>query len=167
MKTECNKGVCIRRFKESDMPALLALVSQIISSEDLTQSANTQFSGELNNPNHDGGRFVATLDGTVVGTMGCAPGPIPSKQVLWADWLIVESEYRRYGIASLLYTEIEKYALELGKSYLCLDIGNIDRERAAYLFHLRNGFQIVGQLPDYWGEFDHLNIMAKSLTSRD
>ncbi|QQZ39507.1 GNAT family N-acetyltransferase [Pseudomonas sp. SK3(2021)] len=167
MNSESGKDIYIRRFKESDVPALLRLVSQIASAEDLTQSASAQFYGELENPDHEGGRFVATQGSMVIGTMGCTAGPIPSKQVLWADWLIVDNEYRRYGIASLLYAEIEKYALEQGKRYLCLDIGNIDRERAAYLFHLRNGFQIVGQLPDYWGEFEHLNIMAKLLNSRD
>lgn len=81
--------------------------------------------------------------------------------------MIVDSQYRRYGVASLLYDEIEKYALANEKTWLCLDIGNIDKERAAYRFHLRNGFQIVGQLPDYWGELEHLNIMAKSLTSKE
>ncbi|ENM5772126.1 GNAT family N-acetyltransferase [Vibrio mimicus] len=166
MRSEHAKNVYIRSFNESDVPALLTLVAQIVSSEDLTKSAHIQFYDELANPAFDGCRFVAIVDGMVVGTMGCTPGPIPSKQVLWADWLIVDINYRRFGIASLLYTEIEKYAIERGKRYLCLDIGNIDRERAAYLFHLSNGFQLVGQLPDYWGDYEHLNIMAKFLVSR-
>lgn len=167
MENELDQDICIRRFIKSDMSAVLALVAQIGSSEDLTESAGEQFARELADPNHEGDRFIAALGNVVIGTMGCAPGPIPSKHVLWADWLIVDSEYRRYGVASLLYDEIEKFALEHEKSWLCLDIGNIDRERAAYRFHLRNGFQIVGQLPDYWGEFEHLNIMAKSLKSKD
>ncbi|MCW8276873.1 GNAT family N-acetyltransferase [Pseudomonas sp. PCH199] len=166
MRSEYNKDIYIRHFNESDIPALLDLVAQIASSEDLTESAHIQFSNELANHDHEGSRFVATVDGIIVGTLGCAPGPIPSTQALWADWLIVDRDYRRYGIATLLYSLIEKYALERGKRYLCLDIGNIDQERAAYLFHLRNGFQIVGQLPDYWGDHEHLNIMAKYLTSR-
>lgn len=166
MRSEYNKDICIRRFDESDIPALLNLVAQIASSEDLTEIAHIQFSSELADPHHEGSRFVATVDEIVVGTMGCARGPIPSRQALWADWLIVDSDYRRLGIASLLYSTIEKYAFERGKRYLCLDIGNIDKERAAYLFHLNNGFQIIGQLPDYWCDYEHLNIMAKSLTSR-
>ena len=166
MSVEYKKDVHIRPFNESDMSAVLNLVAQIASLEDLTKSACIQFISELTDTAHEGIRFVAIVDGVVVGTMGCALGPIPSKQVLWADWLIVDSNYRRDGIASLLYSKIENYAFERGKRYLCLDIGNIDRERAAYQFHLANGFQIVGQLPDYWGDCEHLNIMAQFLTSR-
>ncbi|MCS3429811.1 GNAT family N-acetyltransferase [Klebsiella sp. BIGb0407] len=167
MENKLGQDICIRRFTKSDMPAVLALISQIASCEDLTESAGQQFSNELDDPKHNGGRFVADLGDRLIGTMGCTQGPIPSKNVLWADWLIVDSDYRRYGIASLLYAEIEKYALKHEKTCLCLDIGNIDRERAAYRFHLRNGFQIVGQLPDYWGDFEHLNIMAKPLISKE
>ncbi|PYC06701.1 hypothetical protein DMX04_02400 [Pseudomonas koreensis] len=167
MPNEPVTKIRLRRFAKADMEAVLGLVAQIASGEDLTESAGQQFANELANPQFEGGRFVATVDGRVIGTMGCAAGPIPSKYVLWADWLIVDSQYRRYGVASLLYDEIEKYALANERTWLCLDIGNIDKERAAYRFHLRNGFQIVGQLPDYWGELEHLNIMAKSLISKE
>ncbi|MEJ8867554.1 GNAT family N-acetyltransferase [Pseudomonas jessenii] len=166
MSSEYKKNICIRPFNESDIPEMLNLVDQIVSLEDLTKSACIQFASELTDTTHEGIRFVAIADGIVVGTMGCALGPIPSKQALWADWLIVDSDYRRDGIASLLYSKIESYAFECGKRYLCLDIGNIDKERAAYQFHLSNGFQVVGQLPDYWGDCEHLNIMAKFLPSR-
>lgn len=167
MRSEYNKDVCIRRFSEADIPTILNLVTQIVSRENLKESAHIQFSSEIANPDHGGIRFVATVDGIVVGTMGCALGPIPSRLALWADWLIVDSDHQRCGIATLLYAEIEKYAFELGKRFLCLDIGNIDKERAAYLFHLSNGFQVIGQLPDYWGDYEHLNIMAKFLASRE
>lgn len=165
MTIKDTQTIFIRHFNISDMDAVLKLISQIDSEDDLTQSASTQFMRELENPHQEEIRFVATEREIVIGTMGCGPGSIPSKNVLWADWLVVDQSYRRYGIASLLYNEIEAFALNLKKKYLCLDIGNIDKERAAYLFHLRNGFQIVGQIPDYWGTSEHLNIMAKYLIS--
>ncbi|MBS9432657.1 GNAT family N-acetyltransferase [Photorhabdus hainanensis] len=158
-------AILIRRFNISDMEAILKLIAQIGSEDDLTQPASIQFIRELENPHQEEIRFVATEGEVVIGTMGCSLGAIPSKYVLWADWLVVDQNYRRYGVASLLYREIEAFALSLRKKYLCLDIGNIDKERAAYLFHLRNGFQIVGQIPDYWGKSEHLNIMAKYLIS--
>lgn len=167
MPTKNKQPTLIRRINFHDMTETLELVSQIKSTEDLVQSAHAQFTRELENPHPEEARFVATYDGTIVGTMGCGPGPIPSTQVLWADWLIVDFNHRRQNIASLLYKEINEFALNLKKSYLCLDIGNIDNERAAYTFHLRNGFQVVGQIPDYWGKFEHLNIMAKCLISND
>ncbi|WP_082727684.1 GNAT family N-acetyltransferase [Burkholderia mayonis] len=167
MPTEKESTILVRRIEAADIQAVLRLVSQIDSPDDLTRSANLQFIRELECPGDEEARFVATHEGRIVGTMGCGPGPIPSKHVLWADWLIVDRDYRRRDIASLLYAEIEAFALSLEKNYMCLDIGNIDRERAAYVFHLRNGFQIVGQIPDYWGKFEHLNIMAKCLISQD
>lgn len=167
MPIDNEQPIMVRRVNTFDTAAVLGLVSQIDSIDDLVKSAHAQFTRELENPHHEEARFVATYKGTVVGTMGCGPGPMPSKQALWADWLIVDRDHRRKNIASLLYAKIEEFALNLKKSYLCLDIGNIDNERAAYTFHVRNGFQIIGQIPDYWGNFEHLNIMAKRLLSED
>ncbi|WP_354682255.1 GNAT family N-acetyltransferase [Cupriavidus necator] len=166
MVIEKDDQVIIRKLAASDMNAILELVSQIKSEDNLVESARAQFTLELDQPKEEVVRFVATVHDSVVGSMGCGIGPLPSRHVLWADWLIVDRNCRRNRIASLLYAKIEQHALSLGKRCLCLDIGNIDRERAAYLFHLRNGFQIVGQIPDYWGELEHLNIMAKHLDSR-
>lgn len=167
MPIDDQQSVVVRRFINSDMTAALELISQIHSPDDLARAASEQFSRELDDPQDEEVRFVATYRSMVVGTMGCGPGPLPSKQALWADWLIVDSNHRRRKIASLLYEKIEEFASMRKKSYLCLDIGNIDKERAAFAFHLRNGFQIVGQLPDYWGELEHLNIMAKRLIPMD
>lgn len=167
MLGEASGNVLIRPFVLGDMAQVLDLIAQIRSEDDLVQSTHGQFSAELENPDDGQVRFVATLQGAVVGTMGVGLGPWPSQQALWADWLVVDIDHRQCGIATLLYAEIEAHALRLGKAYLCLDIGNIDRERAAYLFHRRNGFQVVGQIPDYWGAFEHLHIMTKYLGSAD
>ena len=61
MENELDQDICIRRFIKSDMPAVLALVAQIGSSEDLTESAGEQFVRELADPNHEGDRFIAAL----------------------------------------------------------------------------------------------------------
>ncbi|NRO95056.1 GNAT family N-acetyltransferase [Paraburkholderia sp. NMBU_R16] len=161
------QSVIVRRFINSDIAAALELISQIGSPDDLARAAREQFTRELDAPHDEEVRFVAIYRSMVVGTMGCGPGPLPSKQALWADWLVVDRNHRRRKIASLLYEKVEEFASIRKKTYLCLDIGNIDNERAAFTFHLRNGFQIVGQLPDYWGELEHLNIMAKRLTPMD
>lgn len=165
MASEACGDVLIRHFSAGDMGEVLELVAQIGPEEDLLQCAYAQLSTELEKPQGGRVRLVATLNGVIVGTMGAGPGPWPSPQALWADWLVVDAKYRQRGIATLLYAEIEAHALRHGKAYLCLDIGNIDRERAAYIFHRRNGFQVVGQIPDYWGPLEHLYVMAKHLGS--
>jgi GNAT superfamily N-acetyltransferase len=167
MTTEADRATLVRRIEAADVAKVLYLVEQIESPDDLARSAHLQFKRELEHPDSAEARFVAIAGGRIVGTMGCGPGAIPSRHALWMDWLIVDRNYRRRNIALALYTEIEAFAQRLGKKYLCLDIGNIDRERAAHLFHRHNGFQIIGQIPDYWGKFEHLHIMAKCLISSE
>jgi len=167
MLTDRDLSINIRRFCAPDLEGVLELISHIDSPNDLTPTARAQFLREFDQPRDEEGRFVATYNGIIVGTMGCAPGPIPSKQVLWLDWLVVAPNYRRCHVASLLYRKIEELAIDIDKRCLCLDLGNIDGQRAAYLFHLKNGFQVVGQIPDYWGALQHLNIMAKFLLYRN
>lgn len=156
----------IRPCKSYDLPHMMELISQINSQEDLSTIAEEQFRLELNHAKTDQCRFVATLESEIVGTMGCSAGPLPSPYAIWADWLVVDKAYQRLGIASLLFAEIERFAITNKKYFICLDIGNIDHERAAFMFHRNNGFQIVGQIPDYWGPHEHLNIMVKHLSQQ-
>jgi GNAT superfamily N-acetyltransferase len=151
----------IRQMVERDMPPVLALIGLL--GESLIREAETQFVQELAQASNETIRLVATLGDLIIGTMGCGPGPIPSPHVVWADWIVVDRNHRRLSVASSMYAVIERHALALGKSTICLDMGNIERQRDAYDFHTRNGFQIVGVVPDYWGPSEHLNIMAKRL----
>lgn len=167
MQIKRESSIDVRRLRISDLEETLDLISHIDSIDKLAPIARAQFLDEFSRRCHEEARFVATHEGRIVGTIGCGPGPIPSKQALWADWLVVAPDYRRCNVGSLLYGRIENLAIELKKRCLCLDIGNIDRQRAAYLFHRKNGFQVIGQIPDYWGALEHLNIMVKFLDHKD
>lgn len=165
MKTNRAKNIVIRRLAISDVPLLVKLISQIESTVDLSVTASAQFYDELISDDGEGVRFVAVIGTEIIGTMGCAKGPIPSGFVLWADWLVVDKDYRGLGVASMLYEHVEHFAFSKGKRYLCLDMGDIDVQRAAYEFHSSNGFEVVGRLSGYWGGCEDLNIMAKFIGS--
>lgn len=79
MENELDQDIYIRQFKNSDMSAVLLLVAQIASGEDLTESARQQFSHELVDPKHEGSRWVAALGDRVIGTMGLRRRPHPVK----------------------------------------------------------------------------------------
>jgi GNAT superfamily N-acetyltransferase len=162
-KNKINKPIIIKRFTAEYLDPVCNLISQISSTEDLRKLARCQFKTELETSPIKGCRVIAVHGAKIIGTMGCGPGPISSPCAVWADWLVVDEKSRRLGVASLLYEAIENYAIELDQKYICLDIGNIEFARAAFLFHQNNGFQIIGQIPDYWAAHEHLNIMVKRL----
>lgn len=55
MPNEPVTKIRLRRFAKADMEAVLGLVAQIASGEDLTESAGQQFANELANPQFEGG----------------------------------------------------------------------------------------------------------------
>lgn len=155
--------IYVRKMTCSDIEAILELILQFEAGSTLVDDAKVQLRQELNSASKKSVRFVACVGGKIVGTMGGGDGAFPSRRAFWADWLVVDIEFRRMGVASLLYKTLETYVRGHGVEYICLDVGNIDSERAAYLFHCRNGFHMFGQLPDYWSDFEHLSLMVKRL----
>jgi GNAT superfamily N-acetyltransferase len=153
----------IRALEIADLAELNNLVSDGWPGQELGISACEQFASEIESASIENVRLVALINGRVVGTLGCNQGGIPSPNALWIDWLVVHKDYRRSRVASILYHCVEQHALKLRKNYVCLDIGNIDAEKAAFLFHTKNGFQVVGQIPNYWGDALHMNIMCKNI----
>jgi len=85
-------------------------------------------------------RLLATESGEIVG--GLLGGTYWG--YLYIDTLIVDSEYRGKGIGTKLLKEAERIAVERGCRNACLDTHDFQ----GVGFYQRNGYEIVGSLPD-------------------
>ena len=154
----------LRRMVPTDLPAAAALVECF--DRTLTAEAAEVFRSDFDRadewPEHRY-RMVAEQGGNIVGTMGYGPGGIPGPGVRWTDWLIVAPDWRRRGIASLIYLELEAVLQSAGCRKVFLDVGTVYKQPDAIAFHARHGYRIEGILQDYWGPDDDLVIMAKPL----
>lgn len=87
------------------------------------------------------------LDGTIVGTVQVILD-VPENQLHRGDIakMLVHSSARRRGIGAKLLTVAEQSALDAGKTVLVLDTVT---DSDAYHMYVRQGWQRVGEIPDY------------------
>lgn len=64
---------------------------------------------------------------------------------VYIDRLAVDSRWRRRGVASALYADVERYALGLGAPLLACEVNLRPRNDVSLAFHERHGFTEVGR----------------------
>jgi ribosomal protein S18 acetylase RimI-like enzyme len=110
--------------------------------------------------------LIAEKDGSIVGSaqLGC---DTPSNQPHRADVskVLVHPDFRRRGIARALMAEIERHAVERGRSLLTLDTRTGDSAEPLYL---SMGYRTVGLIPGYCLDvekrrLDSTTVMYKAL----
>jgi len=108
--------------------------------------------------------LVAEVDGKVVGCMGFLPDKDEEVEgVYWAVWLYVHPEYRRQGVGTQLWTEIEERLKKLRARKVYLDVGNEPDHPEAIAFHQKHGFVKEGELIDYFRDGENMLIFGKRL----
>ncbi len=66
------------------------------------------------------------------------------------DYLAVHRDYRRQGIATRLLQKAEKYIQEKKGRYLYIESCDIESYEPAHQFYRKNGFKVVGAVPNYY-----------------
>jgi len=110
--------------------------------------------------------LVAERDGKIVGSaqLGCdTPGNQPHRADV--SKVLVHPDFRRRGIARALMAEIERHAVERGRSLLTLDTRTGDSAEPLYL---SMGYRTVGVIPGYCLDvekrrLDSTTVMYKAL----
>jgi ribosomal protein S18 acetylase RimI-like enzyme len=78
-------------------------------------------------------------------------GPAPMTEGTFdLYWIVVDSGYQSQGIGSRLLTFLEKRVRERHGRMILIDTSSIDQYEKAQKFYLRNGFQEVARIPDYY-----------------
>lgn len=76
----------------------------------------------------------------------------------YLDRIVLHEDFRRHGLGSLVYDEIERRAKPCGR--LALEVNVVPRNDASLAFHERRGYVEVGRL----GDDEHLvALMEKDL----
>jgi uncharacterized protein len=86
---------------------------------------------------------------------------------VYLDRVAVAAEFRRQGVGTLLYTEVEK--LGAGRSWFTLEVNVVPVNEPSLEFHRRLGFSEVGQhdtgaYPEYGIDHVRVSLLAKPLT---
>lgn len=83
---------------------------------------------------------------------------------LYIDRLAVDTRWRRRGIASALYADLERRAQVLGTPLLACEVNLRPRNESSLAFHERHGFNEVGR-QDTEGGCKTVRLMIKPLAA--
>lgn len=159
----------LRDVQHGDMPAIRALNEASVPAVNAVSADEFAWFLEV----ADYFRLVA-IDGTLAGfLLGLRPGlEYPSLNYRWfneryddfcyIDRLAVDDRFRRRGVASSLYDDIERHALGLSAPRLACEVNVRPHNEVSLAFHAHHGFGEVGQ-QDTDGGNKRVSLMIKPL----
>jgi len=116
----------------------------------------------LSNKNHQ--YWYVEDKGKIVGAIGVRENKYGSGGYeMDSDYIAVHKNYRRKGIAKQLLQTMEDYVKSKDGRYIHILTCDIESYKPAINFYANNGYQKVGEIPDYYvkgeGRVDYLKSL--------
>jgi ribosomal protein S18 acetylase RimI-like enzyme len=106
--------------------------------------------------------LVAEVDSTVTGYI--CYGPAPLTEGTWdIYWVAVARENQRQGIGNALMKSAEKDIMRAEGRLSIIETSSTPAYEKTRHFHLRQGYEIVARIPDFYAPGDDKLILQKRL----
>ncbi|UJF34103.1 GNAT family N-acetyltransferase [Paenibacillus hexagrammi] len=102
----------------------------------------------LKQPNHKHW-FVENEAGEIIAVTSCKENEHQSGGFLW-DYLAVHREYRRHGLAKILFQRLEDFVRSVDGRYLLTYTCDLPEYQPIQRMFQANGFVLIGTYPDYY-----------------
>ena len=146
----------IRPATERDLPALLEIERRCFTQDLFTEEKFRHYLQA-----DESVLLVSEKRGEVV---GCAVGELDvtkGTRTVWLDSIAVLPGMRRTGIATALLRRFENAALQQDASSVLLEVSV--RNQAARKFYQEESYEVVDQVPEYYGPGHDAVVLHKSL----
>lgn len=118
----------------------------------------------LHNTNHQ--YWYVEKDGKIVGAIGVRENKYGSGGYeMDEDYIAVDADYRKQGIASGLLNEMEEFVRRNKGRYIHALSCDIESYEPARHFYLKNGYKKVAEIPNYYVEGEGRIDFFKELNS--
>ncbi len=107
--------------------------------------------------------FVIYRNGNADSVAGFACyGPAPMTDRVWdLYWICVDSSKQKTGIGSQLLQYVEQQVCAQGARALYLETSDTEVYRAARAFYVRNGYECIAQMDDFYAPGDGKVVFRK------
>jgi GNAT superfamily N-acetyltransferase len=95
--------------------------------------------------------YVTNENNEIIGASCVAENDQKTGGYSW-DYVVVHREYRRWGIAASLFEQLLDYLRQASARYLMTYTCSLPEYKTIRRLFERNGFQLIGQCPDYYFE---------------
>ncbi|MDF2721054.1 MAG: family N-acetyltransferase [Paenibacillus sp.] len=93
--------------------------------------------------------YAELEDGTIIAVSSCKENEHRTNGYLW-DYLVVHRNFRRLGLASRLYAELENYVRLIGGRYVLTYTCDLPEYYAVQRLFKGQGFEQIGRYPHYY-----------------
>ncbi|WP_158289435.1 GNAT family N-acetyltransferase [Paenibacillus flagellatus] len=107
--------------------------------------------------------YVENETGDIVGVTSCKENEHRTGGFLW-DYLAVHRQYRRYGIAGLLFEALQSYIRSIGGRYILTYTCDLPEYVPIQRMFKERGFELIGRYPNYYYEGEDRIAFCKKLT---
>ncbi|MCL4391429.1 GNAT family N-acetyltransferase [Candidatus Parvarchaeota archaeon] len=97
--------------------------------------------------------LLFSADSADKNTLGVCSAEFYARNLIWIDWLITDSQYRRQGIGKAIIEELIEYARKNEVYNLLCDSLVSNKESRKFLKKL--GFKKIGKIKKHWGKQDY------------
>jgi len=78
-------------------------------------------------------------------------------------WIAVHQNQKGKGVGKLLLNLMEKEVARLGGKNIWVETSSRPLYEPTRMFYLKTGYQLISELPDFYGENDNKNIFLKKV----
>lgn len=157
----------IRHLMESDVERVVEIIAA--HEEFDGRCAQKYYSGYFASPDRQSSPYeqdfvaVDSESHEVVGICGFSPDKYPTPGILWLSWFYVAEDSRGRGVGKALLLHTLARTKELGAQKVYLDTSSHRIYARSIQVYERAGFEIEGQLKDYYGKGEDMVILGLDL----
>jgi GNAT superfamily N-acetyltransferase len=150
----------------ADTPALLALTEATGMFKPLEIQALQEVLDDYHATNHAHGHRCITEEenGHIRGYAYFAPAAM-TEGTWYLYWIAVEKGLQGQGLGGVMLRYVEEAIRKEQGRHLLIETGSVPHYEPTRRFYLRNGYQQVAVLPDYYAVGDSMVVFRKVLTS--
>ncbi|MCD1260510.1 GNAT family N-acetyltransferase [Paenibacillus athensensis] len=108
--------------------------------------------------------YIENEEGRIIAVTSCKENEHRTDGYLW-DYLVVHRDYRRLGLASLLFQSLEAFVRKMDGRYILTYTCDLPEYKPVQKLFVMNGFVHIGTYPDYYYEGEARLAFHKKLSS--
>jgi ribosomal protein S18 acetylase RimI-like enzyme len=151
----------IRKLDEKDILACVDIILQTeagSNSEEAKQLMERSLVEGIKPLNPD--YYVLLLDNEIIGISGLYYDYEDPSDIFWMDYFAISPKFQRQGYGTEMFKNLEAICKDKKARMLCVFTNN---KKGALNFYEKNGFQICGEIKNYYSDDSNRTWLYKNL----
>ena len=152
--------ITIRKMTKKDIIRISLLIGNTLHYLD-GRKAKIDLTCQKNALYDKGENYIPLLDKKINGTIGYRRLKTHPKYVVWLDWFVVNSNYQKKGVGTVLFNFLMHKLKNKKFKILCCE--KSDKNKSSNTFYKKVGFTTYGMMKKYWEDGSNLVLLFRKI----